>query len=118
MPRASIVAGAGADPEAAEGDLEAGRALVVAHQPVAEGVAAPVGGPAVAHPEAGEPGPAAVLDRGERPGLEDLQHALHRCSTNRTRAPGVSRAGGSRVMSQVTSSVCPMSCQPPGDSRG
>ena len=77
-------------------------------------------GPADADP--GVPAPAEVLDEAERSGLAHPQRGSrrHPCppSTKRTRAPGRSSAGGSRSRSHIGASVVPISCQPPGDSRG
>ena len=67
--------------EPAERDLQAGRALGVADQPVGQPQAGPVGGAGPAHPEVRVPGPAEVLHRGERSGPEHLDHA----GTNLTR---------------------------------
>ena len=86
-----------------------------------------VGGTGPADADGGQTGPAEVLDEGERAGRQHLQRRAHgrsrrtaaaSASTKRTTAPGSSSAGGSRSTSQTATSVCPISCQPPGEERG
>ena len=55
------------------------------------------------------------------PGLQHRQRRRHGrapSSTKRTRTPGRRIAAGSRAGSNMVSAVRPISCQPPGDSRG
>ena len=102
-----------------EGDLERGRRVVLSQQPGTEPEGAAIGGSGPADPERGEPGTAEVLDQGQRTGRQDLERPAHGfSSTKRTDVPGRSSAGGSRSRSQMTASVCPISCQPPGEERG
>jgi hypothetical protein len=105
--------------EPSEGDLQRSGRVVLSQQPGTEPECAAIGRSRPADPERGEPGTAEVLDQGQRTGLEDLQRPAHgSSSTKRTVVPGRSRAGGSRSRSQITASVCPSSCQPPGEERG
>ena len=91
------------DLEAAEGHLERGRGLGVAEQPVGQAQRRDVRGPGVADPEGAEAragrGPARCVSG---PGLTTSQRRrlIEATSTNRTRRPGTSRAGGSRSRSQ------------------
>ena len=110
-------------PDAPEQDLQAGRVLGIADQPLGEGVRAPVPG---ARPGNAKPGLARaseVFD--ERPDARRLDQqrgrplgVRHGTSTNRTRVPGASRAGGVRSRSHSTASVVPISRQPPGEGCG
>ena len=109
----------GPQPEPPERDLEGCGAVDIADEAPAEAVGADVGSACPADPDGEVAHPAEVLDEGQRTGLDDLDVTSHRpTSTNRTALPGESRAGGSRSASQRTTSVAPMSCQPPGDARG
>ena len=102
-----------------EGHLEGGSAGVVAEEPVGEAVRRPVTGARAADPDRGAADPALVLHRGQRTRLLDDQVPGHgSTATNRTRVSGESTAGGSRSRSNGGRSVRPISCQPPGDSRG
>ena len=105
--------------EAAEDVLQHRGVLVVADQPVGQPRRDRVEPARPGHAEVGVPGPPAVLDRGECPGVEHLDVAGHRSTcTKRTRAPGASVAGRSSPLSHSVRSVRPSSRQPPGDSVG
>ena len=108
------------EPQAAEQDLEAGGAGLVADEPLRERVRSPVERARRSHPPLLAPRPAEVLHQRERPGVEHLEsHARHRSTgTKRTRSPGASRAGGSAASSNTDAAVRPSRCQPPGAGRG
>ncbi len=108
------------DLEAAEGHLQGGGVLGVGQRPVRQAQGGPVGGTGAADADARDAAPAEVLDQAERSGPQHAEPPAHEpaACTNRTAAPGRSRAGGSRSRSHICRSVVPISCQPPGDSRG
>ena len=94
--------------------LQRGGARPVADQPVAALVRARIRRTRRRDAEMRQTRPPAVLDGGQRPAVEHLDHR----ATNRTWSPDASSAGGSREGSKSTASVRPSSRQPPGDSRG
>ena len=87
----------GAHRHAAERGLQQGGTRLVAGQPVGQPRGRPVQEAGPRHAEVREAGAAGVLHGGQRAGVEDRQGAGHQASTNRTRVPGVSSAGSSRV---------------------
>src|SRR5690606_19897524 len=97
---------------------------VVADERVGEAVGAAVAGARAADAERCMPVATEVLHRRQRSGVDHAEPGEsevgrgHDRSTNLTRAPGTSRAGGSRSRSNTLTRACPISCQPPGDSRG
>ena len=112
---------AGDGGERTEQHLEAGRAGVVAHEPLGAVVRPPIERPRRRHPPLLPARPAEILHQGEGAGDDDLEGAAgHDASstTKRTRSPGASRAGGSADSSKRTASVVPSRCQPPGVARG
>ena len=99
--------------------LIGGAVAGVGDQTVGQCVRATVGGTGAGDAQVREPGPAEVFDQGQRPGLQDLQGDGHGwTSRNCTHMPGTSSAGLSRSTSHSGAVVRPISCQPPGDSRG
>jgi len=114
----------------AEGHLDRGPVGGVGHQPVGQRMRAPIRGAGAGDPKMGQAGPAEVFDQGQRPGAHDFQRrrtgakrlggelGRHRASQNCTHLRSVSSAGSGRWTSHTTASVCPISGQPPGDSRG
>ena len=109
--------------QAAEGHLEHRRTLGVAQEPVRQPVRASVSRPRRPDAQSREAVATTVLDRRQRTGGQHLEGAArplrrHDASTNRTRRPGTSRAGGSRSMSHISREVRPMSCHPPGEDLG
>ena len=105
--------------QAPERHLEGGGVDGVADEADAEEVRAYVCCARAPDPDGAVADPAEVLHEGQRSRLDDLDAADHRAtSTNRTVVPGTRRAGGCRAASQSTMSVVPISCHPPGDSRG
>ena len=110
----------GPDHKPAEGDLDGHRARIVADEQVGAGVGRTVGGPGAADPVRGMPAAAAVLQQGQRAGTQHGErHARPSfLSTKRTQRPGWIAAGGCAVSSHSVASVVPISCHPPGDSRG
>ena len=75
--------------------------------------------PGPAHADRGLPRAAGVLrpGRGRRGGHDEARRHGHPRRTG-PGAPAASRAGGSRSRSHIATVVVPISCQPPGDSRG
>ncbi len=59
---------------------------------------------------------AEVLQEAQQSGR--LHDERHDATTNLTVIPATSNAGCSRAVSHIVRSVRPMSCHPPGDSRG
>lgn len=100
--------------EAAERDLERGRVVRVADQPVRQPERPTVEPARAGDTERGIARAAQILDGRQRARGEDLDHA----GRNRTRVPGPSSAGGSRAASHSVASVRPSSRQPPGEARG
>ena len=88
-------------------------APAVAQQQVAGGERHAVERTGQAHADMAEAA-AASLDRGERTGAQDLDHAATRSAMKRTVSPGANSEGGSRRASNSALSVRPISCQPPG----
>lgn len=105
--------------EAAGGDLEDGRRLWVADEPVGERACATIGGAAARDPEPREARTSEILHGSQRPRGEDGEGGGHDpTATNRTDNPGVNSAGSERDGSHRVASVLPMSCHPPGLTRG
>ena len=105
----------GPEGDPADGRLREGGTRVVADQPVGQPCGRGVEPARARDAEVGVPGPPAVLDRGQRAGLQHRQRPAHpETSTNRTRVPGVSSAGSSRSVSHRRASVRPTRRQPPG----
>ena len=110
------VVGLGAQPQSAAEDLEHGRLGRVAQQRVQLTHGRPVERPGRADALGAEPRAAGVLHQRQGSGIDDEE--AHVATTKRTWAPGARSAGGSRSTSNITASVRPISCQPPGDDRG
>ena len=108
--------------EPTEGDLDRRRTLRVAQRAVGLAQGVPVGRTRPADADRGGTGATQVLDECQRAGATHAQaDPRHDCppdSVNRTRAPARSSAGGSRSRSHMATCVVPISCHPPGDSRG
>ena len=107
-------------PSARHRQLQGGIVRLVADEEVRDREARPIARPRDRHAQVAEPRPAAILDGGQQPGLEDLEHvqAGGPMGTKRTRMPGASSAGGSRCGSHNTLSVRPRSRHPPGEGSG
>ena len=105
--------------EPAQGDLQRGRLEGVGHQAVGQSVRAPVGCSGSAHPEVRQSRAAEILDQRQGAGAKHV-HGGHGepALRKRTDIPGTSKAGSGRSTSHSSASVRPMSCHPPGDSRG
>ncbi len=109
----------GAQRDGAEQGLQDGRIRTVADQPVGQCCGPPVGGTRRTESHVAEARPSQVLRGHAEADLQDGQrtHAAP-ASTNRTRVPAGARAGGSWSSDHIGTSVRPMSCQPPGETRG
>ena len=105
--------------EAAEQDLDPRASLVVADQPVPQSQRPAVQCAGRTDADVGEPGPAQVLDHGERSGGEGA-HSSRRLHETHRRAGGEEGGmlGGRGIGFQSTASVVPISCHPPGLERG
>lgn len=103
---------------AAHGQLDAGGAGRVAHQPVGQGQRQRIERAAGTDAELALAMAAQVLDRGQQARLDDDDHDSMRSTTNRTRSPGRSRVGAAACGSNSSIGVRPISCQPPGDASG
>ena len=104
-----------AELRADQGRFEGGGGAVVADQPIPALERAGIDGPGRWHADVRPARAAEVLHRRQQSGLDDLDHAH---ATNRTRSPGSRAAGRSRFGSKGSNDVRPISCQPPGPSRG
>ena len=71
----------------------------------------PVGRTTRWNAEALETWPSPILDGGPAAGVDDLDHDV---GMNRSRSPGLKRAGGSAAGSNSCKAVRPMRCHPPG----
>src|SRR5712691_6287451 len=71
----------------------------------------PIGGTTWRNAETFEAGAPAILDRRPAPPVDDFDHGI---GTNRSRSPGLKRAGGSDAGSKSRSAVRPMRFHPPG----
>ncbi len=111
------VVGVSAQLQSAGENLEHGGLGRVAQQCVQLTHGPAIEGPGGADALRTESRAARVLHQRQVPGVDD-EETHGGPSTNRTGAPGISSAGGSRSTSNITASVCPISCQPPGDDRG
>ena len=115
---------AGAHRQAAQGDFERGCGVRLGQQPGAEAKRIPVGSPRAADADRRKADSPEVLHQ-ERavpwpapPARDQCSSPAPDASTKRTTASGCNSAGGSRSMSKTTTSVRPISCQPPGEDSG
>ena len=107
-----------AQPDATEQDLEPCRVRPVADQPVGERERLGVQGTGRGTPRWLDPARPRSCTSRNGPGSSTSKVIGSGTSSNRTRSPGWSSAGSSRSTSNITSSVLPISCHPPGMATG
>ena len=110
-----------------QGDLQRAGIGRIADQCLGQAQRGQVRGAGAPDAEMRQSGPTAILQAGQQPGRQHLDHAS--CSDNavkvavsmarkRTRRPGVSRAGAGRAASNSRSGVRPIRRHPPGRTDG